>query len=87
LSEVARLLLWQASEAASGEKKKTDASQRGGGLRPSHSGTCRLEMPLGCLSGSRGKNADPLGKRDKFRQGLDLHFLHHLVAMGLRASW
>jgi hypothetical protein len=29
------------------EKKKTDASQRGGGLRPSHSGTCRLEMPLG----------------------------------------
>jgi hypothetical protein len=41
------------------EQKKTDASQRGGALRLSHSGTCRLEIPLGCLSGSRGKNADP----------------------------
>jgi hypothetical protein len=28
-------------------------------------------------------NADPFGKGDKFRQGLDLHFLHHPMAMGL----
>jgi hypothetical protein len=65
------------------EQKKTDAPQRGSALRPSHSGTCRLEMPLGYLSGSRGKNADRLGNGDKFRQGLDSHFLHHLGAMGL----
>src|SRR4029077_19932225 len=35
------------------------------------------------LSGSRHKNPSPLGKGYKFRQGLDLHFLHHPVAMGL----
>jgi hypothetical protein len=28
-----------------GAEEKTDASQRGGGLWPSHSGTRRLEMP------------------------------------------
>jgi hypothetical protein len=38
---------------------------------------------LECLSVSRGKNADPLGQRHKFHQGLDLHFLHHTVAMCL----
>jgi hypothetical protein len=27
-------------------------------------------------------NADPLGKGHKFRQGPNLHFLHHPVAMG-----
>ena len=30
------------------------------------------------LSGSRTK-ADPFGKRDKFRDGQDLHFDHHLL--------
>jgi len=34
---------------------------------------------LGRLSGSR-RNADPLGKGHKFRQGPYLHFLHHPVA-------
>ena len=38
---------------------------------------------LGCLSCSRVKNAGPLGKRHKFRQGPNLHFLHDPVAMGL----
>jgi hypothetical protein len=33
------------------------------------------------LSGSRLKNADPLGKGHKFYQGLDLYFLHHPLAM------
>ena len=35
-----------------------------------------------CLSGSR-HNADPLGEGYKLRQGPNLHFLHHPVAMGL----
>jgi hypothetical protein len=34
------------------------------------------------LSGARLKNADPFGIGHKFRQGVDLHFLHHLLAMG-----
>ena len=42
---------------------------------------------LGRLSGSRRTNADPLGKGYKFRQGLDLHFLHHPVAMGLDGTF
>jgi hypothetical protein len=37
----------------------------------------------GRQSGTRHKNADPLGQRHKFRDRLDLHLLHHLVAMGL----
>jgi len=41
-----------------------------------------LRDSLGRMSVAR-HNADPLGKGDKFRQGLDLHFLHHPVAMGL----
>jgi hypothetical protein len=28
-------------------------------------------------------DTNPLGEGHKFRQGLDLHFLHHPVAMGL----
>jgi hypothetical protein len=40
------------------------------------------ENGLGRLFGSR-RNADPLGKGHKFRQGPNLHFLHHPVAMGL----
>jgi hypothetical protein len=36
----------------------------------------------GRLSGSPLKDADPLCKRYEFRQGLDLHFLHHQLAMG-----
>jgi hypothetical protein len=42
---------------------------------------------LGSLPGSRRKNADPLGEGHKFRQGLDLHFLHHPVAMGLNGTF
>jgi len=34
-----------------------------------------------------GQNAHPLGKGDKFRQGLDLHFLHHPLAMGLDGAF
>ena len=64
------------------EKKKTDASRRGGGLRPWHSGTAGWRC-LGCLSGSRGKNADTFGKGNEFSHGSDLHFLHHPVAMSL----
>jgi hypothetical protein len=30
-----------------------------------------------------GQNASPLGKGDEFRKGLNLHFLHYVVAMGL----
>ena len=37
------------------------------------------------LSVSR-RNAGPLGKRHKFRQGYDLHFLHHSPAMGFDGS-
>jgi hypothetical protein len=37
---------------------------------------------LGGLFGSR-RNADPLDKGHKFRQGPYLHFLHQPVAMGL----
>jgi hypothetical protein len=37
---------------------------------------------LGCLSVGRRKDADSLGERHKFRQGSDLHFLHHPVAVG-----
>jgi hypothetical protein len=40
---------------------------------------------LGHLSGSPLEDTGPLGKRDEFRQGLDLHFSHHPVAMGLDA--
>jgi len=32
---------------------------------------------------SRGKNADPLGQRNQFCHGSDLHFLHHPFAVGL----
>ena len=48
-------------------------------------GTRNLRDRLGRLSGARhsDQNANPLAKRDKFRQGSDLHFLHHPVAMGL----
>ena len=38
---------------------------------------------LDCLSGCRHKNADPLGKGHEFRQGPNLHFRHHPLAMGL----
>jgi hypothetical protein len=40
---------------------------------------------LGRLSavGCAAQDADPLGKGDKFRQRLDLHFLHHPLAVGL----
>ena len=41
---------------------------------------------LGRLSGSR-RNADPLGKGYKFRQGPNLHLLHHPVAMGLDGTF
>ena len=41
-----------------------------------------LENRLDWRSGSH-KNAEPLAKGYKFRQGLDLHLLHHPVAMGL----
>ena len=40
---------------------------------------------LGRLSGRR-RNADPLGKGHKLRQGPDLHFLHHPVTMGLNGT-
>ena len=40
---------------------------------------------LGRLSGSR-RNADALGKGHKFRQGPNLHFLHHPVAMGFNGT-
>jgi hypothetical protein len=40
----------------------------------------------GCPFGSR-QNADALGEGYKFRQGLDLHFLHHPVAMGLDGAF
>jgi hypothetical protein len=46
------------------------------------SGWQYIENGLGRLSGSR-PNADPFGQRDQFRYGLDLHFLHHPVAVGL----
>jgi hypothetical protein len=42
-----------------------------------------LRDSLDCLSGSRHKNADPLGKGHEFRQGPNLHFRHHPLAMGL----
>jgi hypothetical protein len=67
-------------EVAVLKTKKTDAS--GGELRPSHSGTAGWRC-LGRLSRSRRKNADAFGKGNEFSQGLDLHFLHHPVAMGL----
>lgn len=41
------------------------------------------QIRLGRQSVSRPKNADPLGKGDKFRQGSGLHFLHHPLAVGL----
>ena len=41
---------------------------------------------LGRLSGSR-RNADAFGKGHKFRQGPNLHFLHHPVAMGLDGTF
>jgi hypothetical protein len=34
----------------------------------------------------RAQDADPLGKRDKFGQGSDLHFLHHPVAVGFNGA-
>jgi hypothetical protein len=37
---------------------------------------------LGRLSVTgHAQNADPLGKRDKFGQGSDFHFLHHPMAV------
>ena len=41
---------------------------------------------LGRLSGSR-QNADPLGNRDKFRHGMDLHFFHYPLAMRLDGAF
>ena len=41
---------------------------------------------LDCLSGSR-RNADPLGEGHKLRQGPNLHFLHHPVAMRLDGTF
>jgi hypothetical protein len=38
------------------------------------------------LSGSR-RNTDPLGKGHEFRQGPNLHFLHHPVAMDLDGTF
>src|SRR5258707_14969202 len=39
-----------------------------------------------CLSGCR-RNAEAFGKGHKFRQRLDLHFLHNPVAMGLDGAF
>lgn len=44
------------------------------------------ENALGRLSGSR-QNTDPLGGGYKFRQGPNLHFLHHPVAMRLDGAF
>ena len=44
-----------------------------------------LENRLDWRSGSH-KNAEPLAKGYKFRQGLDLHLLHHPLAMGLDST-
>jgi hypothetical protein len=41
---------------------------------------------LSRLSGSR-QNADPLGEGYKFRQGPNLHFLHHPFAMRLDGAF
>jgi hypothetical protein len=41
---------------------------------------------LGRLSDSR-RNAEPLGKGHKFRQGPNLHFLHHHVTIGLDGTF
>jgi hypothetical protein len=57
------------------------------GSRKTFSGVAKdNENGLGRLSGSR-HNADPLGKRYKFRQGPNLHLLHHPVAMGLDGTF
>ena len=37
------------------------------------------------LSSTRPK-ADPFGQRNEFRQGFDLHFFHHSVAVGLHRA-
>ena len=42
---------------------------------------------LSSLSGSRTSNADPLGKGDQFRHGLNLHFRHNPVAVGLYGAY
>ena len=39
------------------------------------------------MSPDIAQNADPLGKGDKFWQGLDLHFLHYLEAMSLDCTF
>jgi hypothetical protein len=33
------------------------------------------------------QNANPLGQRHQFRQSLDLHFLHHPVAMSFDCTF
>jgi hypothetical protein len=43
----------------------------------------RIARGCRCISGHTVQDADPLGKGDKFCQGLDLHFFHQPVAMGL----
>jgi hypothetical protein len=45
-----------------------------------------LRDSLDCLSGSR-RNADTLSEGYKFRQGPNLHFLHHPMAMGLDGAF
>ena len=51
-------------------------------LPEDHNNSKTVENWLGRLSaiGHSVKDADPLGQRHQFRQGMDVHLLHHPVS-------